>query len=498
MKKKITFLSILCLGFFVSFGQARSLLFGPAMDSLEFRGNPDSWQTHITTNDSHSQALVIFADRDNAFYYLVDTSFNVIDHYAFAKDSMAYNYYGNKYEVILQTSSGNSFYNYLLKKNSNEIFIETPDFANKIPVFDEFLRFGPKEKFLTAFENNHHIYFLTHPKNSNELWFYVDSSQTPKKVALILHDTLTDLNLEKSLRDIETIKDSKEPDLITAQSNVKLYIHPTGSLVLTLDDNFRYTALWRFDLADSSSEGKIIGKDNSYCDGPSYSNQSNSYVYQNYILQAVFCGKGLLMQWKDISTGSILTEFHAMRDSAISFASSGPINKGTNNSGPKGIFDKKKDPESTVTLLTSHQFFKAINKSSLSFVIVPQDEYLIIKTGEAHEVETEGPGIGEATFSGKLGGAAGRILGATRWAVSVSAYLTISNQVQNYLTTILKKQTLEFIPDTELQTKYDKIDAVEDRSKDFQAAGTAFDFNGKTYFLYWHKKIKKFMLEPVD
>ena len=126
-------------------------------------------------------------------------------------------------------------------------------------------------------------------------------------------------------------------------------------------------------------------------------------------------------------------------------------------------------------------------------LIVPQGDYLVIKTGEAHTVTRQGQGIGFSSF-----GATGAIISGVRMMFSVEVYASKTGQSETYITTLLKKRDLELVPQTSIVTKYDKIDRLADRLKDIQAAGTAFDFNNNTYFFYWHKKLKKMMIEWVD
>ena len=498
MKKTVSLTLICCLPFFISFAQSYPLEFRPEASGFAFNGGPGSWQMRIAANEPHHTALISFADRSDVYYYLVDTQFNVIHQYSESKDSLTFNYYGSKYDVILQAATGSSFVNYILKKNSNEVFVETPDFDQGISVFNKFIVFPEKEKFLTAFVNNGHVYFLTHRKNSSQLNFYKDSNPIPNRVNLEMRDSLPDFDLEGSLNgEIKVIKESKEPGLIETQAKAKLYLQPAGSLVLTLDKDYRYTVLWRIDIDDSVCVGKKFEKTYSNCNYLSNANavQTNSFVYQDKLLQAVFCNKDLLMQLKDISTSSVIGEYHAVRDSAIGFASSGLITKLEGAREYKGILEEKEkdDGGRSVKDLKTKEFFKAVNRSELSLLIVPQGDYLVIKTGEAHTVTRQGQGIGFSSF-----GATGAIISGVRMMFSVEVYASKTGQSETYITTLLKKRDLELVPQTSIVTKYDKIDRLADRLKDIQAAGTAFDFNNNTYFFYWHKKLKKMMIEWVD
>lgn len=81
------------------------------------------------------------------------------------------------------------------------------------------------------------------------------------------------------------------------------------------------------------------------------------------------------------------------------------------------------------------------------------------------------------------------------WSNPGFNYASKSGQGETYFKTFLKKESLDFIPSTNIDTKYDKIDHAEDILKDVIAAEMAFDFNQKTYLFYSNKKTKKFIIE---
>jgi hypothetical protein len=158
--KKIHLTAIACAIIFYCYGQTYIYEFTPH-DNIGFKEKPANWLTHVNTNTNQSHALITVADKERIFYYLVDSSFSILNNYSLAKDSMIANYYGSKYEMILQTSNANSFKNYIRKQNGTKIFVEIPDFENKSSEIHSLIDYSNKEKFLTAFENNNHVYFLT-------------------------------------------------------------------------------------------------------------------------------------------------------------------------------------------------------------------------------------------------------------------------------------------------------------------------------------------------
>ncbi len=136
MKKTISLTVTLFAFFLSSFSQAGPYEFSPQMDSIGFKGKS---------------------------YY-----------------KMVANYFGSRHEMILQTSNRNTLRDYIRKQNSSEIFIEAPDFNNHFSDIKSFTDYSSKEKFLTAFEDNNHIYFLTLRKNIHTIRVYTsDGPYTP-------------------------------------------------------------------------------------------------------------------------------------------------------------------------------------------------------------------------------------------------------------------------------------------------------------------------------
>ncbi len=505
MKKTISLTVTLFSFLLSSFSQAGPFEFSPQMDSIGFKGKSYSWLTHVNTNKNQTNALITFADRDRVFYYLVDSNFKIRDQYAAIKDEMVANYYGSRYEMILQTSNGNIFRNYIRKQNGSEIFIEVPDFNNHFSDIKSFIDYSSKEKFLTAFEDNNHIYFLTLRKNTHTIRVYTDSAGQQKDIDLVIKDSLPGLNfnLEESLKDLKIIKNTREPDLYTCKSADKLYIQGNGEVILTLDNNFQFTLIFKINLNNYTSESKIIRKNFSYCNSNENANavQTNSFVYGDKILQGVFCRNDLLLQLKNINTESLIKEWYASRDSAITFSSSSLIKREEGKQtvqGPLWLTKKETLKDKSEKDLKTKDFFKAVNKSTLSFLIVPHDPYLLIKIGEAHDLQTGGGGGAPMYMGGgSVSTPGGTVSLPGYWTSGGAGYASKSGKIETYFKTVLQKENLEFVPSTDLYTSYDNVDELEDQLKDSADAEYAFDFNNKTYLFYWLKKSKKFMIELI-
>lgn len=504
MKKKISLAGITCIISLCAFNQTVSFPFAPEMDSIGFKGKPASWSTRVNAGENQTHALISFADRDRVFYYLVDSSLKIIDQYAVVKDSMVANYYGNKYEIVLQTSVNNLFRNYIRRKNGSEIFVETPDFEKKTSEIHRLIDYSGKEKFITAFEDNKHVYFLTLLSNAHKLRVYTDSGNQAKEIELEIYPDLQNFNLDEYLKDVKIIKNSKEPDLYTCKSQDKLYIMGDGKILLTLDNNYQYSIVYEINLSNYSSELKMFRKNFFYCNSMDNESaiQTNSYVYQDKILVGVFCYKDLLLQLKKMDNDSLIMEFHAARDSVVGFSSSGLIKRETGKQtlmGPLWLKKTESTHEQSQKDLRTKDFFKAVNKSSLSFLITSMPDVLVMKIGEAHDYQTGGGGGGmHFTPGGSVGTPGGMVSMPGYWSSMPGGYASKYGQAETYFKTILNKETLEFIPEKNISTKYDKVDDAEDQLSDSMFARTAFDFNGKTYLFYWDKVQKKFMIEEVE
>ncbi|MBS1597782.1 MAG: hypothetical protein JST75_06130 [Bacteroidetes bacterium] len=502
--KKNALIAIFWLCSSACFCQSQSTEFGPGTQQIEFKGSYESWSTHFNANETKTNGLITFADRDKVYYYLVDSLFKIIGEYSVSKDAMTANYYGSKYEMVLQTSTNNSFRNYIHKQKGDEIFVENIDFDHSNSSTSDFIQFGKKEKFLTAFEENGHLYFLTLIRKTHKLKVYVDSSSVAKEIELRIEDSILHVNLDENLQDIVIIKNNKEADLYSCMKPTKLYIQGDGQIIITLDSNVQYTTLFKIDLNNFTSESRFIRKSFYYCNNNEDASavKSNSFVYRDKILQGVFCRNELLLQLKYILSDSLIEEFHASRDSAITFASSALIKRKEGKSDIIGILGwnlKKTIREQTEKDLKTKDFFKAVNGSNFTFVIVPKNEYLVIKVGEAHDLMQTRFGASNTFMTRTIVNAPSGPVSVPTWTDSGPTYRSSKiGETETYFKTVLDKSSLEFLPSNDLQTKYDKIDLAKDDIKDIMAAESVFDFNQKTFLFYLDKKQKKFFIERIE
>jgi len=522
--KNIALAAVLLLMTTICFCQSQTnALLTIEADTLNLKGNSDKWTTHVNSTGAQTNALISFADKDRVYYFLVDPSLQLIGKYSVDKDAMPANYYGPNYNIVLQISDNTSFKNYVHGKKDNKIIVEHVDLNQGTSSTADFLQFGKKEKFLTAFEDNHHLYFITLPAKSHKLHVYVDSLEVAKEIELKIEDSLMHINLEKNLNDIMIIKNSKEPDLYSCKSLTKLYVQGNGEVVLTIDSNFQFTALFKIDLNNFTSKSKFIRKSFFYCNDNEYASdlKSNSFVYKDKILQGVFCRNDMLMQLKDISTDSIVTELHASRDSSsIDFASSNLIKREESKKKTIGIvaliesdfrFESNVRKEKEKELKTG-SFFRAVNNSYFTFLIVQQGEFMILKIGEAHDaVQSNGVSVSAGPIGGvhpvgggftPFGKASAAGLPSNQFTYFYTAGPTyrreVVGEIETYFKTIFKSGFSEFVPSTDIETKYDKVDHAIDKLKDVIVSEAAFEFNQRTCLFYLDKKKKKFVIEQIE
>src|SRR5882724_12350715 len=111
--KKIAFIAILWLCGLLCVCQSRTIELNIAADTLKLKGNSDTWISHVNSSANQTSALITLADRKRVYYFLINSSFEYLGRYSVDKDDMVANFYGPKYSIVLQTSTDNSFRNYV-------------------------------------------------------------------------------------------------------------------------------------------------------------------------------------------------------------------------------------------------------------------------------------------------------------------------------------------------------------------------------------------------
>src|SRR5205085_2650299 len=115
---------------------------------------------------------------------------------------------------------------------------------------------------------------------------------------------------------------------------------------------------------------------------------------------------------------------------------------------------KTKSAKSTSTSeITSKEFFKAVRKSSIAVTVIKQDSLIIIKNGEEHNLYLQTGGGGGFSMMG--GG-----MGAPPMFISRPGSKIKNGQAETYFNTVLNSSNLQFIPDAETETRYDKIQRI--------------------------------------
>jgi hypothetical protein len=465
-------------------------LAGKTKEALQ--GSTNNWNSFVNINPENSLAAISFSDRDSAYYFLVDSSFSIKSNYSIPKSSIINNYYNGTFNIVLQKQSGNVFTNFLQKPNLSIVYIEEENFDLDTSIFKQFLDFSGREKFITGFNKRDHSYLLTLIRGTNKLRLYEDDNTTPKEVTVPVPEFATDINLENALKDILVVSSNTEIDLNTAKRKVKLYTDNSSKIYITLDESYKYTLLLTIDLEQNTSKSDIFFKTNYYCnqvDRPEII-QHNSFLFKDRLVQAVLCPQHFLLQIKNIEKDSALISFHAQRDSAISFASSGIIKSDENTITRRSLFGTRKENTTTAKKdLTSKDFFKAVNMHDFSFLIAESQGYVVVKIGESHSLfRTTG---GSMDYMGGPPGSPGSM------PVYHPGHTSRADQIETYFKTVMKSLDTTEILDEDIDTKFDKIDDFEFDIKDDSAAGTAFDFNNKTYYFYWSKSMEKFLIATL-
>lgn len=482
---------LFCVSFFVSESQ-ESFEFPANKTKETLQGRTGNWNTFVNVNPENSTAAISFADRDSAYYFLVNSNFNIKSNYAVPKASLINNYYNGTFDIVLQKQSGNVFTNFLHKPNLSIVYLEEENFDLGTSVFKQFLDFSSREKFITGFNDKNHSYLLTLVKGTNKLRFYEDENATPKEIELTIPEFATDINLEYALRGLQVIDSSKETDLTTAKKKAKLYTNNSSRIYITIDESYKYTLLFSIDIEQHVSKSDVFFKTNYYCnqvDRPEII-QHNSFLFKDRLVQAVLCPQHFLLEIKNIEKDSAVISFHAQRDSAITFASSGIIKRERNTVSQANIFGaKNENSTNTKRDLRTKDFFRAVNLHDFSFLIAEAKGYVVIKMGEAHNLLKAGGG--GFSYMGAAPGSPGSM------PVYTGGYRSKSGESETYFKTIMKNFDFPEILDEDIDTKSDKIDNFEMEIKEDAAAGTAFDFNSKIYYFYWSKSTDKFLITEL-
>jgi hypothetical protein len=523
--KKLFMLTLLCgVSIFISttiIGQQEDIVFTPDVKELPLEGKSSSWDLHVNSKTSKSNAVITLTDKERVFHYLVDTSFHMLKHYAFNRAELSEGdyYNSNKYNFILQTVIDSTFSNFMSKPSSGEVFCETLDFAEESSKFFRAFNFGSKEDLVTAFEMNEKICFITVPNKSNKLRFYTFGQQDFKEVELTMKDAPEDFDIVTSLKNLEPINADDPVNLDQSKHKAKLYINKNyKKVLLTFDNNYRYTVAYTIDLENFATTSKTLLTDFHACNDVANPIvlQSNSYYIDNKIIRAIFCPENYSIQVKDLATDSTLQQFTANRSGGIAFASSNLIRKEEHkklstgllmlaggstirdaNSGPFSEkytkWNAKNENSTSKAELSTKDFFKAINRSTLALTAVRYKDWLVIKTGEVHNLVTGG--VGGAGFPMMNGGGFGA---APVFGVGLRAAFPIkSGQAETYFTTVLNANNLNFIPEVEPETKYDQIERLHEPLPQTKLSEATFELNGKTYLMKWYKEANQFVIEEI-
>lgn len=509
MKNFFRLALVYTLGFFISpeiTAQQNELLFNPDLKTSGLAGKASSWDLQVNSNAATLNAAITLLDKENVYHYLVDSSFKILKQYSFLRMELPNDFFNsNKYEVILESSSNNTFRKYITKENSNEIFCEELDFAGERSKFYHAFAFGDKEDLIKAFEMNDKIYLITLPNKSNRLRFYTIGEKEFKEVELATKDA-PDFDVANALKNVEPIETDEHVTLLRAKQKAKLYINTADRYVtLTFDNNWRYTAVFKIDLRSFEITSRRFISNPGLCNkviNPDVI-QTNSYVVGGKLIQGLFCPENYSLQIKSLVSDSTLQQFRAGRGADISFASSEltkveehkKIKAGllmlTGMPMRNGVYMDRKSNEnsSSKSELSTKEFFRAINKSTLALTAVKHENFIIIKTGEVHNLFTTTGGGGG--FSA-VGGMAGAPMFIHRAGGRVK-----SGQAETYFTTVLNSGDLNFIPGVEPETKFDKLESLESALPQAELAEASFNFNGKSYLMQWRKNKMQFSIHEI-
>jgi hypothetical protein len=486
----------------LSSGQISPFTFIPQEYLQEIKQPPKKWTTYLIAIPGADQMVFSINDSKFVHHFLIDRSLKVVSRIDYELRGFEYKPERND---LQESNFSNNKFSYYYKSGTNTLIQEELDFSTGHVFFTEYLHWEKKEKYVATLRIRDKLYVITSTNHSNILKIYPEKKpflQIELKVDSLLG--VDQFAVEKSIGSSRVIYQHmlRPIELSDMAYKLKIYVDNTDHIQLTFDNLIHWTMYFDIDLNNLKHENRVFYKQTSECNEMEENRQqwikSNSFVYNDKILQAYYCPEHIFLQVKDIRTGNILTEYHASKDSAISFANTDLIESteykaefgGRLKPAYAGL-DKKKE-------LSTRKFFRRLNLIQVT-AIPDNNGNIIVKLGESEPLMSGGGGGGPMMVpGGSFSTPGGTVnLPATFVSTGTGGFATKAGVSEIYFKSVFDS-SFNHVDKIVPETRFDRLNQIESSVKDNVFAMSSFGFGNKLYCAYYEKESKQFLIEGTE
>ena len=378
-------------------------------------------------DEKNKQVVFFVGDDSQTTAVRFDNNFSVIDSINSPRPD-------KKYLSIIGSASKDNFHRiFWASTNNKEINSQTFNFENKQVTNEVFKLDFKKERIIQKTTINGNFYILSLVNDSNIIKFYVFDKDGKLEIKTIDASSYTLINsygevsslyacFEESFYPFEqsfslqNIEDGTPASLTFAANKRKIY-NTSNEIVLSFDNNVKYTQLFKINLTDFSisrksilqpTEGFPVEKEvyDSQNYDPRPNINSNSFIVKDKIFQIRLCPDLVQISIKDFD-GNEIKSYKAIQNQPLDFKNSEIIQE-------NGSVNKKR------ILDSSNQFIRKLYNSNPGITCFLKDGNYYTTIGSVSEAQQEMSG---AMMAGAMFGIAG---------VLIAAALTSNSNVANY------------------------------------------------------------------
>lgn len=438
-------------------------------------------------NNTAKQTSLFFADKTDITSVRLDDKMQLIDSITAKRPEKGYD------RMVGSNFDGNSPRLFWTSSNHEKICLQWFDF-DKHAASTQFYELPyDGERFLETFSSQDHFVILTVLKRSSSLRLYVfgkDGKMETKTVALtgkffdysykptdlygVLGENFLPFEAPYALQKIT----NESPVSLTEGAKKRKAYFDGQKLILTFDNNSKYTHLITIDFADFSATEEVFQMP--YVDGNDfYGVNSNSFLSQDgKLFQMKVSSSKLAVSIKDTQNkGAIIKEYTAFDNAPIAFKNS-------------DIIQEKGDYGNTRTLEKTAQFLRKTNNMNSGVSVCGIGGNYLVTLGSVSE-QTD-----NRMMFGAMFGAAGVLIAAVVWNPTLDSFNSYQNRKVVTINCLFDTEG-NHIPGPVKTLAFDKMRGfLEDR--DGISSQTIFKLGTFYYLGYYKKDDKKYFIHQFE
>ena len=455
-------------------------------------------QSFSIVNESNNNLAIFLKDEQNTYGYLFNESLQQIN-------SLKSENLSKKYKDFLGTSISDDNYNLFISNNKHKKFgVISYSFTNQKTSLKEIVLELSKESFLQSISHKNNFYILTATKNGLNLYSFKNDGKYDKthfdlsdKKFLSKKNTICDFNfclsnitgIPKNI-EVQKIKNDNPNSIELTSNRIKLYVK-NNVATLTIDNTLGFTQLIKIHLKELTYNIENFKKP--YFVPISNFVKSNSFIYDDKILQIVASRKELSFTVKNLNTKKIIKEYNIKSTDSITFKNT-PI-----------IQDKNKgELDMSIDLFNSNhrefekttKFLRKITFQDIGISAFKIDGINQITIGGIKEIQAGMTPMGMPGFGGLNMGS----FGSTNvfFNPTMFAYNGYNNTVSTYINCLFD-ENYNHVKGEIKENVFDKINNFKKDKEKFINAENLFNYknnllfgtclgNSKTYLIMEYSK----------